>query len=147
MKKILIAIAITFVIIAVVVLITGRVFFPDNSAETATGGGRKNLKTRIYKTDPETAEKIIMETIPELSTYGRSWKIVSESESPEKGKIIKAEVPVVIFTDDLEIYIKKSEDRISIDAKSSSRVGKSDFGENARHIRQLLNALDEKFQK
>ena len=36
---------------------------------------------------------------------------------------------------------------VTIDAKSNSRVGRSDFGENARHVNQLLNALDEKFKE
>ncbi len=142
----LIYIVIVIVILFAAIFIVGR-FYPDNIAETAPDGGRKNLKTRVYKTDFETAVKTVKEIIPTLSTYGGSWKIVGESESAEKGKIIKAEIPVVVFTDDLEVYIKQIGDEISIDAKSNSRVGKSDFGENARHINQLLNALDEKLNR
>jgi uncharacterized protein (DUF1499 family) len=147
MKKVLVAIVIIFVIFAVAVLVVGRVFYPDNIAETAPDGGKKNLKTRVYQTDSETAAKAMRAIIPTLSTYGSSWKLVGESDSAEKGKVIKAEVPVVVFTDDLEVYIKQTPDGVSIDAKSNSRVGKSDFGENARHIRQLLAALDEKLNK
>ena len=142
----LIYIVIVIVVLLAAIFIVGR-FYPDNIAETAPDGGRKNLKTRVYKTDFETAVKTVKEIIPTLSTYGGNWKIVGESENAEKGKIIKAEVPVVVFTDDLEVYLKQNQDEVSIDVKSKSRVGKSDFGENARHINQLLNALDEKLSK
>jgi uncharacterized protein (DUF1499 family) len=146
MKKMLIYIVIVIFILLAGIFILGR-FYPDNIAETAPDGGKKNLKTRIYQTDLETAIKTVKEIVPTLSTYGGNWKITGESENIEKGKIIKAEVPVVVFTDDLEVYVQETEKGVSIDAKSNSRVGRSDFGENARHIRQLLTALDEKFNK
>lgn len=146
MKKMLIYIVIVIVILLAGIFILGR-FYPDNIAETAPDGGKKNLKTRVYKTDPATAVETVKQTIPTLSTYGGNWKLVGESETAERGKIVKAEVPVVVFTDDLEVYIKQTPEGISIDAKSNSRVGRSDFGENARHINQLLNALDEKLNK
>ena len=94
-----------------------------------------------------TAERTVKEIIPTLSTYGGKWKIVGESSNAAKGKIIKAEVPVVVFTDDLEVYLKENRDEVAIDVKSKSRIGRSDFGENSRHVNQLLNALDEKLSK
>lgn len=146
MKKMLIYIIVSIVVLLAGVFILGR-FYPDNIAETAPDGGRKNLKTRVYKTDLATAERTLKETIPTLSTYGGSWKIVGESSDAAKGKIIKTEIPVVVFTDDLEVYLKENGGDVTVDAKSNSRVGRSDFGENARHVNQLLNALDEKLQK
>ena len=146
MKKILIYGAIAAAGSLAALFAAGRAF-PDNIAETAPDGGAKNLKTRVYQTDLATAEKTVKEIIPTLSTYGGSWKVVGESSDSVKGKIIKAEIPVVVFTDDLEVFIKESGDVVTIDAKSNSRVGKSDFGENARHVRQFLEALDAKFPK
>lgn len=143
----LIEAVIIFAVLAIAILVIGRVFYPDNIAETAPDGGKKNLKTRIYNSDLETAGKTVKEIIPTLSTYGGNWKLVGETDNTEKGKVIKAEVPVVIFADDLEVYIKEIGNEVSIDAKSNSRVGKSDFGENARHVNQLLKALDEKLKK
>lgn len=145
MKKALIYLGIIFVFPAAIVLFVGRVFYPDNVAETAPDGGRKDLKTRFYDADPETAVKTVKEIIPTLSTYGGGWKITGETETKEKGITVKAEVPVAFFTDDLEVYIKPFGDGVQIDARSRSRVGKSDFGENARHIRKLFEKLDEKF--
>ncbi len=148
MKKILIALGILLVVFVVVILVIGRTFYPDNVAETSKDGGVKELKTRIYKTDVETAKKTVKEIIPTLSTYGSNWKLVDEADG---GNItsIKAEIPVIVFTDDLEVKIKQAENEgeVQVDVVSKSRVGKSDFGENARHVRKILSALDEKLAR
>lgn len=131
---------------ALTLLIISRTIYPDNIAETAPDGGKKDLKTRYYKTDLETAEKTVKEIIPTLTTYGGNWKLVGDSAADDQ-KIIKAEIPVVVFTDDLQVILKKGaeEGTIQLDVRSNSRVGKSDFGENRRHVVQILEALDKKF--
>lgn len=148
MKKLIIAIVIIFVVIALVILIIGRTFYPDNIAETSADGGTKNLKTRYYKTDIETATKAAEQIIPTLSTWGGSWKLINTNKMEDSAEI-RVEIPVIIFTDDLEVEIKKAETEgeVQVDVISKSRVGKSDFGENARHVRKILDALDEKFGK
>lgn len=148
MKKFLIFIGIILVVFAVIIFIVGRVFYPDNIAETSMNGGKKDLKTRFYRTDLETAQKTAKEIIPTLSTYGKNWKIISESES-DGIYTIKSEIPVVFFTDDLEIKVQKADNlhEVRFDVISKSRVGQSDFGENARHVRKILDALDKKFGK
>lgn len=148
MKKILITIAVIFVVFVVAILFIGRTFYPDNVAETSSDGGKKDLKTRTYKTDLEKAKNTVKEILPTLSTYGSNWKIVNENESGDVFTV-KTEVPVIVFTDDLEVKVKKSaiEGEVQVDVVSRSRVGKSDFGENARHVRKVLSALDEKLAK
>ena len=145
MKKVIIAIIALLILFAVGVLFIGRTYFPDNIAATSADGGKKGLKTRFYKSDVASATKVVLETIPAISTYGSSWKIVDETDGGEISSV-KVEVPVVVFTDDLEVKIKKAdnEQEVQVDVRSQSRVGKSDFGENARHVRKLLRALDEK---
>lgn len=144
MKKILIAIIVLFVVFAAAILIIGRTFYPDNVAETSADGGSKGLKTRIYTTDLATAANVAREIIPTLSTYGGSWKVLdSKDEDSLTTAEIGAEVPVIVFTDDLTATIKDLENgEIQVNVRSQSRVGKSDFGENARHVRKFLNALD-----
>ena len=120
-----------------------------NSANVAeTSEESRDLKTRRYKTDLQNFIAETQKIIPALSTYGRSWR-VTQSETENDSANIKAEVPVIFFTDDLEI--KASFDAVKketvVDIRSASRVGKSDFGENRRHISQILNALDEKFDR
>ncbi len=117
---------------------------PTNVAETSESS--ETLQTRHYKTDLQNFVAETEKIIPTLSTYGQNWRIV-ESTTENNSATIKTEVPVVFFTDDLEIKaIKEAEkNEIIVNVHSASRVGKSDLGENQRHILQILEALDEKF--
>ena len=117
---------------------------PTNVAETSETS--EALKTRHYKTDLQNFVAETEKIIPTLSTYGQNWRVI-ESKTENNSATIKAEVPVVIFTDDLEIKanIDKEKGEITVDVHSASRVGNSDFGENRRHILQILEALDKKF--
>jgi len=117
---------------------------PTNIAETSEESDA--LETRHYKTDLQNFVAETEKIIPTLSTYGQSWRIV-ESKTENTSATIKAEVPVIVFTDDLEIRANLDEEKgeIAVSIHSASRVGNSDFGENRRHILQVLEALDEKF--
>jgi uncharacterized protein (DUF1499 family) len=146
MKKILIILVIVLVILTVVILIIGRTFYPDNVAETSPNGSIKQLTSRYYATDVATAAKNVEEIIPTLSSWGGQWKLI-ENKIEGTSATIKVEIPVVVFTDDLTVTIKTQEnsESVKVDVRSSSRVGKSDFGENRRHVIQLLEAIDKKF--
>lgn len=131
---------------------------PINVAETNQTTDDLPLRTRTYQVKGGHAEakKIVEQIIPTLKAYWASWRIVNHDNNPKakldaknvgKESFVKAEVPVVIFTDDLQIRLSEGNtpDEVIVDVKSASRVGKSDFWENRRHIVQLLTALDEKF--
>lgn len=142
MKKVLIAVLILVVLGIGSILFIGRTYYPDNIASTTPDGGPKGLKTREYTAEVERVRTESSKIIGSLSTWGGSWKLVDEAVGDSETRL-KAEVPVVGFTDDFEVTIKKSgEGKSVVNVKSSSRVGKSDFGENARHVRQFLSALD-----
>lgn len=118
---------------------------PTNVAETSETS--ETLQTRHYKTDLQNFVAETEKIIPTLSTYGKSWRVV-ESKTENDSATIKAEVPVLFFTDDLVINANFNEEKneTTINIRSASRVGKSDLGENRRHILQILAALDEKFK-
>jgi uncharacterized protein (DUF1499 family) len=52
---------------------------------------------------------------------------------------------VLLFTDDLEVRVQPGEGHAYwlVNVRSQSRAGKSDLGENRRHVVQLLEALGE----
>lgn len=120
---------------------------PGNVAETSDASKEEALKTRRYKTDLKNFTVETEKIIPTLTKYGQNWRFISTS-SDETNATIKAEVPVVLFTDDLEIKAENDAEKgeIIVNIRSNSRVGKSDLGENRRHVLQLLAALDEKFK-
>lgn len=127
---------------------------PGNSAQTSDDAKNESLKTRYYQADFETFVEETKKFIPTMTTYGQNWKLIGGSggeggneESQNRSATLIVEVPVAFFTDDLEINAvnEAHTDKIKVDLHSKSRTGKSDLGENRRHVLQLLEALDEKF--
>ncbi len=118
---------------------------PGNVAETSEGAV-SGLKPRRYKTDLKTFTDETERIVPALTKYGQNWKLAS-SNLYDNSAAIKAEIPVVFFVDDLEVKAENIADtgEIVVNVYSKSRVGKSDLGENRRHVTQILAALDEKF--
>lgn len=123
-----------------------------NIAETAAEHAEASLRTRLYAADIEVVQREVECLILTLRTYGRRWRLVSSAQRDDTTslgeRVINVEVPVFIFTDDLRIRLKhQSKDKgvVMVNVRSASRVGKSDLGENKRHIIQLLRAMDAKF--
>ena len=148
MKKKIVIGAIAAVFVFAVLLFIGRVYYPSNVAETAPAHAEEKMRSRVYKTDLKTFSAEAQQIIPRLSTWGRSWRHIA-TEAGESAVIVKAEVPVVVFTDDLRITAVKDDagDAVTVNVRSASRVGKSDFGENRRHVLKILEALDARFAR
>ncbi len=119
-----------------------------NSAETIPSHADPKLRTRWYSRqgDWNTIQRVIEQTIPAMTTYGRHWRLMQTqpAKSPDWQMIIQVEVPVIWFTDDLQVRVQLTENGEAwrVNVRSVARVGKSDLGENRRHVRQLLEALD-----
>ncbi|MCY7347360.1 MAG: DUF1499 domain-containing protein [Pyrinomonadaceae bacterium] len=145
-------------------IVTLSILNPRNYAETSVNADDFNLRTRRYTIskksfsgddDAGAIRSVVKEIgfiLARQKTYGRSWQVV-DSAIEKKSAAIKATVPVVIFTDDLQVAVEfesaKNGDstkmQIVVNVRSTSRVGNSDLGENRRHIVQLLEDLDFSF--
>jgi hypothetical protein len=141
-----------------IVLILGiwlslRMFSPTNIAETTPDHQETALQTRRYplKGDLKQMRQAVEKVIPNISTsiWGGKWKLAApqNGDSAENKEKIRVEVPVVIFTDDLWIELKQEGGEVIVNARSNSRVGKSDLGENRRHLLQILKETDALFAK
>ena len=148
MKKKIVIGSLVVVVLSAGLLTVTRTLYPTNIAETAPNHEEEKLRSRHYKTDLKTFAAETQKIIPTLSTWGGNWKYVS-TDAQENSALIKAEVPVVVFTDDLAVKAEKdaADGVIVVNIRSNSRVGKSDFGENRRHVLQILEALDAKFSR
>ncbi len=72
----------------------------------------------------------------------RGWSI---RESDDIAGLIRAESRTLVFrfVDDVEVRITLDEDaQTRVDLSSSSRVGRADFGTNARRVGRFLKRLD-----
>lgn len=115
---------------------------PTKSAQTSPGN--PDLKTRLYEVTPEAAARKI-ESLA-VSTYGRSWKVLEENHISANEIQLVFHVPVLVFTDILTVTIKRKDgETTQVNVESHSQIGQGDFGENRRHIRQLLAAMDKAF--
>ncbi len=115
---------------------------PSIEAQTSPENPDARLRTRRYQASLQEVRASTLEIIPGLRKYVSHWRLADS----QKENQIHAEVPVFLFTDDLEVTLKEDGDATVLDVHSKTRFpGKSDLGENRRHILQLLAALDEKF--
>jgi uncharacterized protein (DUF1499 family) len=112
---------------------------PSNVAQTQPDHADARLRTRHYACSVDTAREAVLATIPTLSSYGAAWRVVSTEKN-----VVRAEVPVLMFVDDLVVTMNAEQGGVVLDVRSAARLGKSDLGENRRHVLQLLAALDEK---
>lgn len=77
---------------------------------------------------------------------GRGWTVVTASL--EDGTIEATETSFWFgFHDDVMIRILSAEDEVVIDVRSTSRVGLSDLGANAKRIRNLLDEIETRLNK
>jgi uncharacterized protein (DUF1499 family) len=106
-----------------------------NVAESSPAPEFPELKTRYYDTPRAKVFDEANAAIRSLS----NWKVVLAD--PATGSIA-AEKRVLMFVDDVRIRVIAEGSRTRVDARSHSRVGKGDFGENRRHVAQFLTALD-----
>ena len=123
---------------------------PGNVAQTSPDHPKPALRTRRYArtADAKALRQAIERVISTRTTYGRSWRLVGTTLTPDGGFTVRAEVPVLFYTDDLEVQVQpdSKDTQWRVDVTSRSRVGKSDLGENRRHVKQLLEALDHNLQ-
>lgn len=109
---------------------------PTNRAQTSPGAS-EDVRTRVYSAPLNEVEAKVHAL--RLSTYGRGWTIVPGNAKDE----IVFRVPVIVFSDLLTVSLHAGDEgKTRVDVESHSLVGQGDFGENRRHIRQILRALD-----
>lgn len=123
---------------------------PVNVAQTSPDHEDTSLRSRFYTAPWNEVVSAVHDALVAQHTYGRAWKLGQSSISgAEPGahlvEVLRAEVPVLVFTDDFEVTLREEEGgRVRVDCHSASRIGKGDFGENRRHVLQFLAALDER---
>ena len=132
---------------------------PTNICRTQPDHPDARLRSRRYAQTLSVVTDKTVALIPTLHCWARPWKIIGVPRTAPQGDasnvddgtvisdntIIHAEVPVLFFTDDLTVTLIAEGGDTRVDVRSASRVGRSDLGENRRHVYQLLHALDKKF--
>ena len=111
-----------------------------NVVETGKTAEYPDLLPQYYTADPQRVYDESAASVGELER----WQVVKKDASR---RVIEAEAKTRMmgFVDDVTIRVEPvTEFVVSVQVRSASRVGKGDFGQNARNIRKFQTELDER---
>jgi uncharacterized protein (DUF1499 family) len=115
-----------------------------NEVETGRAPGYPGLKAREYRAGEEQVAQAVKAAIERLPR----WRFVGAGSGPP-GHAEQAvyATPLPGLAHDVTVKIKRAGALTRVDVKSKSRQGPIDFGQNARVIEALFEALDRELQK
>lgn len=126
---------------------------PVSAAQTSPEAADLALRTRFVDAPWREVVDAAQSALGAQKSYGRPWKtgqnsIVGVLPGQKLRQELRAEVPVLIFTDDLTVSLSEEPSgQIRVDCASKSRIGRGDFGENRRHVLQFLRAFEAELAK
>lgn len=110
-----------------------------NDVETGQTPEYPELKVRDYMTSEDKVAKAARATVERLPR----WTFVAQGKGPGGSEIqAVAATRWMRFKDDVTIRVRREGGRTRVSVRSRSRIGRADFGQNARNIRLFLQELD-----
>jgi uncharacterized protein (DUF1499 family) len=108
-----------------------------NVVETGATPEYPEILPRVYVAKPERVFDASMHAVNGLPRWSlRAYR-------PETGELhAEARTRIFRFVDDLTIRIEPRQEGSWVHVRSASRIGKGDFGQNARNIRAFFDELD-----
>jgi uncharacterized protein (DUF1499 family) len=136
-----------FIVFAVVVgltvtgvLVAASIWPVINEVETGKTAEYPEVQPQYYTTDPQRVFEEVRAGVEALD----NWAVVSE-DSAARMLEAERESSVFGFVDDVSVTVEPVTEFVTrVHVKSSSRVGKGDFGQNARNIQELFAELDDR---
>jgi uncharacterized protein (DUF1499 family) len=122
------------------------IYFTTHVAQTSDSHPFPELRTDVFAIDADNLYLAVLDALNDLK-----WDIVASDEAGHRVTVVVT-TPIFLFKDDMVINIRSLECMnntviSALDIRSSSRVGKGDFGANAGHIQQLVEAVRERMEK
>ena len=114
-----------------------------NEVQTGRTPEYPDLQDRSYSEGPRRVGEALKTALQQRPR----WTVVGTGEGPA-GTVVSAvhTTPLLRFEDDVTVKITRNGGETIVNVHSRSRVGKWDFGQNARNIRELLAALDDELR-
>jgi uncharacterized protein (DUF1499 family) len=110
-----------------------------NDVETGRTPEYPDLQVRTYRGDVATVARAAQKAVERLPR----WTFVGAGQGPGGAEVKAVHKTLVLrFSDDVTVRVRTMGGRSAVSVRSRSRVGKWDFGQNARNIRELLAELD-----
>ena len=110
-----------------------------NDVETGRTPEYPDLTVRDYGTSPDAVVKGVKTVLSRLPR----WELVGSGKGPSGAEAQAVHTTGFLrFKDDVTIRVRREKGRTFVSVRSKSRIGKWDFGQNARNVREFLKALD-----
>jgi uncharacterized protein (DUF1499 family) len=109
-----------------------------NDVETGKTPEYPDLRIHDYGAPREVVVKRLQALVAGLPR----WEVVGVGGGPAGAEIQAVHTTLVGLKHDVTIRVRREGSRTRVSARSKSRTGPWDFGQNARNIRELLYALD-----
>jgi uncharacterized protein (DUF1499 family) len=110
-----------------------------NDVETGRTPEYSDLRVQRFPAGEERVTRAARGAVAALP----GWELVGSGRGPGGAELqVVARTRVLRFKDDVTIRIRRREGATEVSARSRSRVGKIDFGQNARNIRAFQAELE-----
>jgi uncharacterized protein (DUF1499 family) len=139
-RRVLIGLAVFVGLIVIAVLVTASIWPVLNDVTTGETPAYPDVLPQYFSTDPARVYDESVAAVEELD----DWEVV---EAKEEERVVEAtrETTLFGFVDDITITVQPQTEFVTVvKVRSRSRVGKGDFGQNARNIREFQAELDER---
>lgn len=112
-----------------------RTYLTTNVAETRPDHRFPELRSPWIRADLDATRTALQAAVRELG-----WEEVRETEDGELHAVVVSKL--FRFRDDVRVRLETGEGGTWLHARSASRVGKGDLAANARHIQDLIIAVE-----
>ena len=129
-----------FLVLIVVGAVAAALAWPRiNEVETGRTPEYPDLQVRTYSRDVASVARAVQRVVERLPR----WTFVGAGQGPGGAEVRAVHRTLVFrFSDDVTVRVRAEGGRTKVSVRSKSRVGKWDFGQNARNVREILAELD-----
>jgi len=112
-----------------------RVYLTTNVAETRPDHVFPELRTPLIPAEPDATRSAVMEVAERLG-----WREVQADDNEVRAVVVSS---LFRFRDDVRVRLETGEEGgTRLHVRSASRVGKGDLAANARHVVDLIAAVE-----
>jgi uncharacterized protein (DUF1499 family) len=111
-----------------------RVYLTTNVAETRPDHVFSELRTPLIAADLDATRSAVLAGMEQLG-----WREIQTDDSELRAVVVSR---LFRFRDDIRVRLEAAEGGTRLHVRSASRVGKGDLAANARHVLDLISAVD-----
>lgn len=113
-----------------------------NVVETGKTPEYPDIVPLVYRAEAAQVLDAVLHAVHRLPR----WSLVAYR--PETAEVrAEATSRLFKFVDDVLIRVTGRDEGVAVEVRSASRIGRGDFGQNARNIRAFFDVLDQEMQR